>query len=390
LCILIYSVPILAIVGLKTMKKIKIIGGGIAGLTAAINLKRAGINVEVHERKEFCGKATRDFQFMENWIFKEDALAALKKFNINGNFYVKPWYSIEFISPTLKRCLKKSSEPVMYVLKRGPMEGAIDHALQKQVTDAKIPIIYKSELTTGDADIIAIGKNNPNFMITGIFFPLDHPDSVMVFYDDRLSLKMYTYITVTDRVGQLVVINPAERKDHEARLDLSIKRFEEIFDDKISTITHRFAAPGSLNFLKRARIENRYYVGEAAGFQDGLAGFGMMYAFRSGYHAAQSIIQNVDYDRRWQSDMLKPLEVSRINRYLFERLSNEGYEKLVKMLDSQNPVIVKLLGGDDLKSVLQKIYNHSPSYLLRPILFWRKLAPLYTFLLSLPGRLFSL
>ena len=368
------------------MKTVKILGGGIAGLTAAINLKRAGINVEVHERKEYCGKATCDFQFMENWIFGEDALSALKKFNITDNFYVKPWYSIEFISPSLKRCLKRSSDPVMYVLKRGLLEGSIDYALQKQVTDANIPIIFRSELTTDEADIIATGRNNPNFMITGISFPFDHPDSVFVFYDDRLSLKMYTYITVTDQIGQLVVINPAERKDHEARLDLSIKRFEEIFNYKISTITHRFAAPGSLNFLKNARIEGRYYVGEAAGFQDGLAGFGTMYAFRSGYHAAQSIIHKDDYNRRWQADMLKPMEISRTNRNLFERLTNDGYEKLVKMLDSQNPVIVKLLGGDDLKNVLKKIYNHSPSYLLRPILFWRKLAPLYAFLLSLPGR----
>ena len=111
-----------------------------------------------------------------------------------------------------------------------------------------------------------------------------------------------------------------------------------------------------------------------------------MYAFRSGYHAAQSIIHNDDYDRRWQMDLLNPMEVSRTNRYLFEKLSNDGYEKLVKMLDSPNPVIVKLLGGDDLKSVLKKIYNHTPSRLLRPILFWRKLAPLYKFLLTLPGR----
>lgn len=141
------------------MKTVKILGGGIAGLTAAINLKRAGINVEVHERKEFCGKATRDFQFMENWIFEDDALAALKKFNIKSNFYVKPWYSIEFISPSLKTCLKTSSEPVMYVLRRGPEDGSIDHALQKQVTDADIPIFFRSKLSADEADIIATGRN---------------------------------------------------------------------------------------------------------------------------------------------------------------------------------------------------------------------------------------
>jgi flavin-dependent dehydrogenase len=370
------------------MKTVKIIGGGIAGLTAAINLKRAGMNVEVHERKGFCGKPTRDFQFLENWTFEEDSLVILCNLNIKRDFYVKPWYSLEFMSPSLNKCLKRSSQPVMYLLKRGPMEGSIDHALQKQAIDANIPVVFESKLAANDADIIATGRKNPNFIITGITFPFDHPDKAIVLFDDRLSLNMYTYFTVNDHVGQIVCINPAERKDHKARLDLCIEHFEKIFNYKISTISHRFAEPGSLFFLKNARSEDRYFVGEAAGFQDCLAGFGMMYAFKSGYHAAQSIIKDDDYDRRWQTDILKPMEVSRANRYLFERLSNDGYEKLVKMLDSQNPVIVKLLGGDDLQYILEKLYNHSLSNLLRPIVFWRMLAPLYRFLLKLLGCMY--
>ena len=371
------------------MQTVKILGGGIAGLTAAINLKRAGIDVEVHERKEFCGKATRDFQFMENWIFAEDALVALKHFNIDIRFYVKPWYSMEFISPSLKKCLKTSSEPVIYVLKRGPEDGSIDHSLQKQATAADIPIIFESKLAADDADIMATGKNNPTYIITGASFPFEHPDTVRVHFDDRLAYKMYTYMTVIDQVGQVVVINPAERNDHEARLDLGIQRFEEIFNDEVSTVAHRFAAPGSINFLRQARVENCCYVGEAAGFQDGLTGFGTMYAFRSGYHAALSMIHNDDYDYRWQKDMLKPMEVSHTNRRLFERLSNEGYENLIGMLNSKNPLIVKLLGGDDLQHLLKKLYNYTLSPLLRPIVFWRTLAPFYKFLLSLAGRLSS-
>ena len=130
-------------------------------------------------------------------------------------------------------------------------------------------------------------------------------------------------------------------------------------------------------------------MGEAAGFQDGLTGFGTMYAFRSGYHAAWSIINNEDYDHRWQKDMLKPMEVSHTNRRLFARLSNDGYENLIEMLSSKNPLIVKSLGGDDLQHLLKKLYNHTLSPLLRPIVFWRSLAPFYKFLLSMAGRLRS-
>jgi flavin-dependent dehydrogenase len=112
----------------------------------------------------------------------------------------------------------------------------------------------------------------------------------------------------------------------------------------------------------------------------------MMYALKSGYHAAQSIIKNDGYDRLWQADMLRPMAVSRTNRFLFEKLSNDGYEKLVKMLNSRNSAIVKLLGGEDLQHILKKIYTHSLSYFLRPLVYWKRLTPIYKFILNLVGR----
>ena len=369
----------------KAMKTVKILGGGIAGLAAAINLKYAGVEVEVHERKSFCGKSTRDYQYLENWTFKDDALAILQKLNIQTDFYIKPWYSIELISPALKRCLKRSFQPLMYLVKRGPMEDSIDHALQKQATDAAIPIIFQSKLNAADADIIATGIKEPTFIVSGITFPFDHPDKAIILFDDKLSLRIYSYFIVNDNAAEIASVNPAGSKAHKVRLDLTVKRFEEILNFRVTTITYRFAAPGSLYFLKNARINKQLFIGEAAGFQDCLAGFGMMYALKSGYHAAQSIIRNDDYDRLWQADMLKPMKVSRTNRFLFERLSNDGYEKLVRMLASQNSFIVKLLGGDDLQYVLKRLYNHSLPYSLRPLLFWKRLAPLYRFLFSLAG-----
>ena len=367
------------------MKTIRILGGGLSGLTAAINLKREGVDVEVHERKRFCGKPTHDFQFLENWTFEDDALAILQNLNIQTDFYIKPWYSLEFISPSLNKCLKRSSDPLMYLLKRGPMKDSIDHALQKQASAAGIPIIFRSKLNADDADIVATGIKEPTFIVTGITFPFDHPDKAITLFDDRLSLGMYSYFLANDNTGEIASINPARSKEHKARFDLAVKRFEEILNFKVSTITHRFAAPGSLYFLKNARINNQCFIGEAAGFQDCLAGFGMMYALKSGYHAAQSIVRNEDYDRLWQADMLKPMAVSRTNRFLFERLSNDGYEKLVKMLDSPNSAIVKLLGGDDLQHILKKIYNHSLAYFLRPLVFWKRLTPIYKLILSLVG-----
>ena len=328
-------------------------------MTAAINLKRAGVDVEVHERKRFCGKHSNDFQFLENWTFEDDALAILQNLNIDTDFYIKPWYSLELISPSLKRCLKRSSQPLMYLVKRGPMEDSIDHALQKQATNANIPIIFRSKLNADDADIVATGISKPTFIVTGITFPFDHPDKAIALFDDNLSLKIYSYFIVNDNIGEIASINPADRKDHKTRFNLAVKRFEEILNFKVTTITYRFGAPGNLYFLKQAKINNQYLVGEAAAFQDCLAGFGMMYAFKSGYFAARSIIENCDYDRLWQEDFIKPMEISVRNRQIFQKPSNRGYHTLVDVLNSENKAIRKLLSGNELRLILKKVYNYS-------------------------------
>ena len=276
------------------MTEVTILGGGIAGLTAAINLKGAGLDVVVHERKQFCGKHTRDLQFLENWTNEQDALTILRSLNIRTDFYAKPCHDLEVLSPALNRCIKRSSRPFMYLIKRGPVQGSIDLALQIQAADAGIPIVYNSNLDAEQADIITTGKQTPTFLASGMRFLFDHPDKILVLFDDRLSRRIYSYFIVDDHIGQIVSINPVGDSGHRVRFDRTVKRFEEIVGLKVAGETHRFAAPASLYYSNRAKLNHHYFIGEAAGFQDSLAGFGMMYAAKSGYLAATSIVANDD------------------------------------------------------------------------------------------------
>jgi len=111
------------------MKTIKILGGGISGLTAAITLKKAGFNVEIHEIKKYCGKHTNDFQFLENWTSKENILDYLKRIGIKIDFYTKPLYSQEILSPSLKSYNGISKNVLMYLIKRGKSGDSIDSSL---------------------------------------------------------------------------------------------------------------------------------------------------------------------------------------------------------------------------------------------------------------------
>lgn len=71
------------------MKKqvIKIGGGGIAGLSAAINLRLVGFDVLVYEKNQDIGQHHHnDWEGLENWTNDEDILEFLKRINIKINF----------------------------------------------------------------------------------------------------------------------------------------------------------------------------------------------------------------------------------------------------------------------------------------------------------------
>ena len=347
---------------------IKILGGGIAGLTAAINLKKAGIDVEVHERKPFCGKRTRDFQFIENWTFDEDALEMLNKMEIQTDFYVKPWFSQEIVSPTGRSYVGTSTKPLMYLIKRGRQRNSLDMLLEAQALQHNVELIYRSDINPENVDIVATGIRKPTFMATGIMFDIDHPDRSVVILDDDLSLHMYSYFIVNDNLGEIVSINPVDAKNHKQKLYQTIKRFEQVLGIEIESNGEMFSAPVSFYFSQSAKENNRLLTGEAAGFQDCLAGFGMLYAFKSGYFAAKSIIDGSDYDRLWQDDFLNPMRISARNRQIFEKLSNRGYETMIGVLNTDKPFMRKLLGGRDLSSILRKVYNYSIPQPLRSVL----------------------
>jgi len=345
------------------MDTIKILGGGISGLTSAINLKNAGFDVEVHERKSYCGKHTNDFQFLENWTFDEDVLKFLKKINIRADFYFKPIYSIECLSPSFKKYIGSSTKPLMYLVKRGQTRDSIDKSLENQAKNCKIKILYESKLKVNEADIIAIGFKKPTFIATGIKFRLKHPDKYIVLLDNNLSSKFYSYFIVNDNIGEITCANPIKIKNHQNRLNLTIKAFEKILNLKIKEIDGRFSATVNFNSLNKAKINNQYFIGEAAGFQDCLAGFGMVYAFKSGFLVAKSIIENLDYDLLWKKDFLKQIKISANNRNIYEKLSNDHFEKILDILNSKNSMIRKLIGGNDLQFIMKKLYNNSISFL---------------------------
>ncbi len=77
------------------MKKIIILGAGLSGLTAAINLAKSGYTVDVYEKNKDVGmRFNGDIQGLENWSDKKDIIKELKERNIDIDFDYSPFHNI--------------------------------------------------------------------------------------------------------------------------------------------------------------------------------------------------------------------------------------------------------------------------------------------------------
>jgi hypothetical protein len=90
----------------------------------------------------------------------------------------------------------------------------------------------------------------------------------VVLLDNKFSFKFYSYFIVNDNIGEIVCVNPVGITDFQTRLNLAVEAFERILMVKIENIGESFSAFINFDLLQKARLNDQYYIGEAAGFQD--------------------------------------------------------------------------------------------------------------------------
>jgi len=199
------------------VKEMTIIGAGPAGLTAGINLAKAGYKVVIYEREKDVGKKLNgDFQGLENWTSEEDVLESFKKMNININFPYSPVYSGEIYDSELNKTLIKSKKPVFYSIRRGSFKDTLDTGLKKQAEKEGVKIIYNKNIKNMKKKcIIAIGSQQADGIGIGITFNIKMKDKVIVIFDDNIAPKAYAL----DADVKAIIIASADSESPEAILD---------------------------------------------------------------------------------------------------------------------------------------------------------------------------
>jgi len=307
-------------------KEIKIAGAGPAGLSAAINLAKAGYKATVYEQNSDVGfKSNGDFQGLENWTKNLDILKDFRKMNIKTNFKYTPMRKFEVYDYKSNKYIFKSKKPICYIIRRGNKKDCLDYALKKQALAAGVKIIFNKKTEENKADIIATGFKETAALGEGITFETDLPNTVMVIRDEKIAPGGYAYlIAINGKACLLSCMIRGEFKKAELYFKRTLKRFQEIKKFKIKN-KKREGCFISYHIRESAIKNKKLLAGEAAGFQDYLFGFGIRYAVTSGYLAAKSIIEHKNYDTLWKDEFGALHKQGLSNRLRLEYAGNKGF-----------------------------------------------------------------
>ncbi len=305
---------------------IEIIGAGPAGLACAIVLARAGNDVVVREWHDTVGaRFHSDFQGLENWSGRYDVLDDFRRAGIEIRFSAHPVREGIAYDAWGESYPVRGQRPLYYLVHRGAGEGSLDRGLLEQALELGVKVHFGDRARVpAEKSILAIGPRVADAIAAGYVFDTDLSDGNWIAFNNSLAPLGYAYLLIHKGRGTLASCMFKGFKRQAEYVNRTVTFFS-----KKTGLEMRNARPfgGFANFrLPRTAMQGDHpVVGEQAGFQDALAGFGIRYALRSGILAARSLNEGQDYTRLWRKELLPLLRTGVANRFIFSSLGERGW-----------------------------------------------------------------
>lgn len=347
---------------------ITVVGAGPSGLAAAIVLAKAGRHVVVREAHETVGTRFHgDYQGLENWSDDRDVMAELSSLGIEPAFDVHPVHEGTAFDAWGKSYTIRGERPLYYLVRRGREENTLDRALLRQALDLGVEVRFRDRVrhVTGSA-ILAGGPRRADAIAVGYVFKTDMANGNWVVFNNKLAPLAYAYLLVHEGRGTLATCLFTGFKQEQEYLRRTVAFFSERAGLSMRE-PRQFGGYVNVRIPQNAVQGGHPVVGEQAGFQDALAGFGMRYALRSGALAARSLIENSDYRGLWRRELYPQLWAGVANRFVFNLVGDYGWRW----------ILAHRLDGKDAIPMLRRLYGPNPlTRLVFPIARWRFRTPL--------------
>jgi len=316
----------LTVVKEYTEDTVQIAGAGPAGLVAAITLARAGRRVIVHEAQREVGyRFQGDLQGLENWSSGEDVLEMLRGLGINTDFDALPCDRGWGFDAWDKRYDMIGKKILFYMVERGPGPRTLDTALLDQARMLGVEVHFNSRLdhVEGPA-ILATGPKTADAIAVGYHFDTDRDNGFWIIYDDNVAPKGYAYLLIMNGRATVKSCMFTGFKQEKLYVERTVEAFQRLVGLEMKNPRPHGGA-GNFRIPESAISGGHPVVGEQAGFQDLLWGFGMRFAIISGVLAARSLLEDENYDVLWRRELGPQLWNGQANRAIFAALGNRGY-----------------------------------------------------------------
>lgn len=339
------------------MRAVHVLGAGLSGLSAAIVLARAGRSVHVHDIRHDSGtRFAGDFQGIENWSPGGDFLTSMRRWGLDpGDFTSVPFHQADLVDPTGRIHHVASPTPAFRIVERGTAPHTIDQSLKRQAAAAGAALHYGTHRSPADCDLVATGPLGTTGIVYGELFETSAPNRATLQFNDRLAPGGYTYLLVIDGVGLIATALLRRQRDPDRFLDETIAWYEDHYPRIDRRPIRRFGGHAAFALADRYAVDGRAWIGEAAGLQDCLWGFGIRHAVTSGVLAARWLLGELDYEAEIRRTIVPQLEASVASRWLLERLGQRGMAAVTRLWLRQ-----QRRSGDGL-AFLAWLYRGSPA-----------------------------
>lgn len=316
-----------------------VVGAGPSGLAAAITLARAGFDTRVFERRAGPGLRHSGFQGMENWSHAGSAPDALRSLGIEPGFLLRPVHEVAYYGPERREHVVTSPQPLFHLVRRGNHPDSLDTRLARQAADAGVHTTYNQTVANAPAGtIVGIGPSKAMAIASGITFRTDLPDCALCIVDPAVAPKAYAYLLTHEGDATLAVMLTEDFKNAKSYLKKAVEAFRSLRPFTVESDAE-FGGVGGVDFTGRVVVGGHLRVGECAGAQDALWGFGLWFAMESGVLAARCAAEDGDYGREFRRMLLPRARRLLAGRWLFERVPASRYEALLTRFSETNDAL---------------------------------------------------
>jgi len=312
---------------------IRIAGAGPAGLCAGLLLARQGLAVELREKRPLVGtRFAGAIHGIENWSTREPFTERLAAWGVDLGAALRACHELVLCDETSQRLIR-STEPLFYLVRRGAEETALEGALLRLARDASVDVRLGSTFGEELVDLDATGpvRERRACVEAGIHFDTRSPDVAAALVSRRETPAGYAYLLVREGVGSLSAVRFDGRPVSSEQLAACRRLLCRHVPLDISA-PRPGAGYGSFSLFGALGRSDCWALGEAAGLQDLLWGFGIRRALESAALAARCWIAGEDYPRAARRELALPDRAMVVNRYVWDKTAARGLRVYAHLL----------------------------------------------------------